>query len=205
MRQFLEIIQKHLRTPNSKRRNNNIAAALLSIIYYLCQLGFLVIYLVHTVAISRFRNNKIGTLKLLRVFQNRRARLPHIASKNQLRFFTVFFGKNLCHCRTYDMSCNFKFNFNSWNNFKFLIKITYDKTFKRAVSLINRIQRLNQFTPGTHALTVSKLCIRFVDMRTVWQQNSAQRQRCFGAVNRAFVALRNQLWYQAAMVNMRMC
>ena len=169
VRQLLEIIQKHLRTPNGKRRNNDIAAALCRIVNNLGQFSSFIVNFMHTVAVSGFRYDKIGALKLFRVFQNRRAGLTDITGKNNFCFFAVFLGKNFCNGRTGNVPGYFKFGLNAGNNVKFFVKTAHYKIFKRSIGFINRIKRLNEFAPCTHSLTVGKLRIRFVNMRTVRQ------------------------------------
>ena len=200
--QLLEIVQQYLRTPDSKRRNNNVTATLDSIVDNIRQLAFLIISFVDTVAVGRFRNNKIRTACYRRVLNNRLIRLTDIAGKNQACLFIAFVNRHLYKSRTQNVSRNAEGYSNAGNSIKRFAKAAQLEQMQGAGSVINRKQRLDNLFAGTHTFAVGVFSLTLLDVRTVRQQNRAQLLRRFSAIDGAAEAFLDQLRQQTAVVNM---
>ena len=200
--QLLEIVQQYLRTPYSKRRNNNVTATLDSIVNNIRQLALLIVGFMDAVAVGGFRNNKIRTACCRRVLNNRLVGLADIAGKNQARLFIVFVNRHLYESRAKNVSCNAKGYGNTGNNIKRFAKAAQLEQVQGAGSIINRKQRLNNLFAGTHTFAVGVFRLTLLNVRTVRQQNRAQLLCRFSAIDGAAKAFLDQLRQQTAVVNM---
>ena len=173
----MEIVQQYLRTPYSKRRNNNVTTTLDSIVDNIRQLALFIVGFVNAVAVGGFRNNKIRTACCRRVLNNRLIRLTDIAGKNQARLFIAFVNRHLYESRAKNVSRNTEGDGNTGNNIKRFPKAAQLEQMQGSGSIINRKQRLNNLFSGTHAFAVGVFSLTLLDVRTVRQQNRAQLLR----------------------------
>ena len=88
------------------------------------------------------------------------------------------------------------------DNLNFLVKVMDHKISHGGIRVVHRIERLFFRTAGPHAFTVVKLCIRFLDVGTVRQQDRTQLLGGLGAMDGTLVAFLHQFGNQAAMIDM---
>ena len=200
--QLLEIVQQYLRTPYSKRRNNNVTATLDSIVNNIRQLALLIVGFMDAVAVGGFRNNKIRTACCRRVLNNRLVGLADIAGKNQARLFIAFVNRHFYESRAKNVSRNAEGDGNTGNNIKRFTKAAQLEQMQGSGSIINRKQRLDNFFAGTHTFAIGVFCLTLLNVRAVRQQNRAQLLRRFSAIDGAAEAFLDQLRQQTAVVNM---
>ena len=102
---FTNKVQHLLRSSNSKRRNHEVSAAVERFLNNFCQLRHIIRFrAMATVAVGGFHNHVIGTLRVLRVVDQRLMDISDIAGEEQFFRHTVLCQPQLNGCGAEQMT-----------------------------------------------------------------------------------------------------
>ena len=178
------IIEHFLCTSNGKCRNDQITSLCKCRIDYFSKFNCIIRWCIMIpIAISRFHNDIIRIMNVFRIFDQWPVSVSNIAGKDQFSTLSFFRYPHLNGGRSKQMSGINKANGKSLTDLNLLIIGTFHEMLQNSLRIFHVIHWCHFRLACTACLTISPLCLKFLNVSRIFQHNIAEFTSCFRCKN----------------------